>query len=241
MRGLLEIYTEQSALIKKGEDSVEQKFVITIGRQFGSGGSEVGYRLAQEMGIPYYDKDLIVKAAKESGINEHVFAQEDEKATGSFLYSLVLAPHAAVANYLNWSEESVNERIFKAQANYIRKVADQSSCVIVGRCADYALEEYPNVLSVFIRADMKDRIRRIAKLYDLTDAKAKDKIIKIDKQRASYYNYYTSKKWGDVASYDLCLNSSVFGINGTVEMLKRAIEEREAEIRPIFNVERKNK
>ena len=109
------------------------------------------------------------------------------------------------------------------------------ACVIVGRCADYALEENPNVLSIFIKADMQDRIRRIAKLYDLSDAKAKDKITKIDKQRASYYNYYTSKRWGEVDSYDLCLNSSVFGIDGTVDMIKQAIKVKEAGIRKIFS------
>ena len=100
---------------------------------------------------------------------------------------------------------------------------------------NYALEENPNVLSIFIKADMQDRIRRIAKLYDLSDAKAKDKITKIDKQRASYYNYYTSKRWGEVDSYDLCLNSSVFGIDGTVDMIKQAIEVKEAGIRKIFS------
>ena len=224
MRGLLEIYTEQSALIKKGEDSVEQKFVITIGRQFGSGGSEVGYRLAQEMGIPYYDKDLIVKAAKESGINEHVFAQEDEKATGSFLYSLVLAPHAAVANYLNWSEESVNERIFRAQANYIRKVADQSSCVIVGRCADYILWDRENLFRVFLHADIENRKHRIAEISETTPEKAEDIIRKKDKIRANYYSFHTNNRWTELANYDLCLNTGKIGIDASVQVIKAMVE-----------------
>ena len=124
----------------------------------------------------------------------------------------------------------------KAQFDAIKKISQDGPCVIVGRCADYALEENPNVLSIFIKADMQDRIRRIAKLYDLSDAKAKDKITKIDKQRASYYNYYTSKRWGEVDSYDLCLNSSVFGIDGTVDMIKQAIEVKEAGIRKIFSI-----
>ena len=128
------------------------------------------------------------------------------------------------------------DNLFRFQSELIRELADNESCIIIGRCADYALEENPNVLSIFIKADMQDRIRRIAKLYDLSDAKAKDKITKIDKQRASYYNYYTSKRWGEVDSYDLCLNSSVFGIDGTVDMIKQAIEVKEAGIRKIFSI-----
>ena len=214
--------------------------IITIGRQFGSAGREIGMRIAENFGIKLYDKEMLARAAKESGICEELFETHDEKPTNSFLYSLVMDTYS-FGYGSTMIDMPLNQKVFLAQFDSIKKIAQDGPCVIVGRCADYALEEYPNVLSVFIRADMKDRVRRIARLYDLTDAKAKDKILKIDKQRASYYNYYTSKKWGDVASYDLCLNSSVFGINGTVEMLKRAIEEREAEIRPIFNVERKNK
>lgn len=214
------------------------KTIITIGREYGSAGHSIGKILADELGVEYYDKELLERAAKDSGLCKELFENHDEKPTNSFLYSLVMDTYS-FGYGSTMIDMPLNQKVFLAQFDSIKKIAQDGPCVIVGRCADYALEEYPNVLSVFIRADMKDRVRRIARLYDLTDAKAKDKILKIDKQRASYYNYYTSKKWGDVASYDLCLNSSVFGINGTVEMLKRAIEEKEAEIHPIFNVTKK--
>ena len=151
---------------------MSKKFIVTIGRQFGSGGSEVGYRLSQELGIKYYDKDLIVQAAKESGMSENIFAQEDEKATGSFLYSMVLAPHAAASHFLNWTEDSLNDRIYKAQATFIRKVAAEESCIFVGRCADYLLWNEPNVFRVFIQADLEDRKARIAAelLYEMNKA-----------------------------------------------------------------------
>ena len=122
----------------------------------------------------------------------------------------------------------INHKVFLAQFNAIKKIADEGPCVMVGRCADYALDDYPNRISVFIYGSMDKRIRRIADKYNFTDAKAKDVITKTDKQRASYYNYYTNKRWGDIASYDLCINSSILGIDGTVEILRQFIEEREA-------------
>ena len=194
------------------------KTIITIGREYGSAGHSIGKILADELGIPYYDKELLERAAKDSGLCKELFENHDEKPTNSFLYSLVMDTYS-FGYGSTMVDMPLNQKVFLAQFDSIKKLAQDGPCVIVGRCADYALEEYPNVLSVFIRADMKDRIRRIAKLYDLTDAKAKDKIIKIDKQRASYYNYYTSKKWGDVASYDLCLNSGVIGIDRCVRIL----------------------
>lgn len=203
---------------------MEKKFVITIGRQFGSGGSEVGYRLSQEMGIAYYDKDLIVNAAKESGMSEHVFEMEDEKASGSFLYSMALAPHAAAANFLHWSDETVNDRIFKAQANYIRKVADQGSCVIVGRCADYILWDRENVFRIFLHSDMAERKRRIAEASDVTPAKAEDIIRKKDKTRSNYYSFHTNNRWTELTNYDLCLNTAKIGIEGAVQVIKAMVE-----------------
>ena len=211
--------------------------IYTIGREFGSLGKQVGQDLAKRLGIKFYDKELLQNAAKESGLCEEIFESHDEKPTNSFLYSLVMDTYTggsySTAPFLDMP---LNHKVFLAQFDAIKKIAANESCVIVGRCADYALEENPNVLSIFIKADMQDRIRRIAKLYDLSDAKAKDKITKIDKQRASYYNYYTSKRWGEVDSYDLCLNSSVFGIDGTVDMIKQAIEVKEAGIRKIFSI-----
>ena len=210
--------------------------VITIGRQFGSGGREIGEKLAEHFRIKCYDKELLSRAAKDSGFCEEMIKTHDERPTNSFLYNLVMDTYSFGYNTSTFMDMPISHKVFLAQFDTIKHLADTESCVIVGRCADYALEENPNVLSIFIKADMQDRIRRIAKLYDLSDAKAKDKITKIDKQRASYYNYYTSKRWGEVDSYDLCLNSSVFGIDGTVDMIKQAIEVKEAGIRKIFSI-----
>ena len=210
--------------------------IITIGREYGSGGRQIGQEIAKYFGIKCYDKELLEHAANDSGICKELFENHDEKPTNSFLYSLVMDTYSFGYSSAGFSDMPMNHKIFLAQFDAIKKLADEGPCVMVGRCADYALEENPNVLSIFIKADMQDRIRRIAKLYDLSDAKAKDKITKIDKQRASYYNYYTSKRWGEVDSYDLCLNSSVFGIDGTVDMIKQAIEVKEAGNRKIFSI-----
>lgn len=204
------------------------KSVITIGRQYGSGGREIGQKLAGRLGIKCYDNELLDRAAKESGICQELFENHDEKPTNSFLYSLVMDTYSMGYASAALSGMPINHKIFLAQFNAIKKIADEGPCVMVGRCADYALDDYPNRISVFIYGSMDKRIRRIADKYNFTDAKAKDVITKTDKQRASYYNYYTNKRWGDIASYDLCINSSILGIDGTVEILRQFIEEREA-------------
>lgn len=204
------------------------KSVITIGRQYGSGGREIGQKLAGRLGIKCYDNELLDRAAKESGICQELFENHDEKPTNSFLYSLVMDTYSMGYAAAALSGMPINHKVFLAQFNAIKKIADEGPCVMVGRCADYALDDYPNRISVFIYGSMDKRIRRIADKYNFTDAKAKDVITKTDKQRASYYNYYTNKRWGDIASYDLCINSSILGIDGTVEILRQFIEEREA-------------
>ena len=196
--------------------------IITIGRQCGSGGREVGIALAKDLNIPYYDKELLKRAAKESGLCEEVFEKFDEKPTSSLLYSIVMDPYSLGIG-ANGIDMPINHKVFLAAFDTIKKIADEGPCVMIGRCADYALESYPNVVSIFIRADMEDRIRRVATRLDLTDAKAKDLINKTDKKRASYYNYYTNKKWGEAASYELCLNSSELGVQGTAKAIEQYI------------------
>ena len=203
--------------------------IITIGRQFGSAGREIGYKLAKDLDIKLYDKEMLNRAAKESGICRELFETPDEKPTNSFLYSLVMDTYSLGYSSGSFTDMPINHKIFLAQFDAIKKIADEGPCILVGRCADYALEEYDNVLSVFIHADLDARIRRIARIYDLTDAKAKDMIIKADKKRASYYNYYTNKKWGDSSSYNMCLDSSVLGIDGTAEAIKKLIEIKESD------------
>lgn len=203
------------------------KSVITIGRQYGSGGREIGQKLAQLLGIKCYDNELLDRAAKDSGICQELFENHDEKPTNSFLYSLVMDTYSMGYASAALSGMPINHKVFLAQFNAIKKIADEGPCVMVGRCADYALDDYPNRISVFIYGSMDKRIRRIAGKYNFTDAKAKDVITKTDKQRASYYNYYTNKRWGDISSYDLCINSSILGIDGTVDILRQFIEARE--------------
>lgn len=197
--------------------------IITIGREFGSAGREIGYKIANDLGIKLYDKEMLNRAAKESGICEELFEAHDEKPTNSFLYSLVMDTYSLGYSSGNYTDMPINHKVFLAQFDAIKKIADEGPCILVGRCADYALEDYPNVLSVFIHAKMETRIRRIARIYDLSDAKAKDMIVKTDKKRSSYYNYYTNKRWSDAESYDVCLDSSVLGIDGTAEAIKRLV------------------
>lgn len=202
--------------------------IITIGRQYGSGGREIGQKLAADLGIKLYDKEMLDRAAKESGICQELFETHDEKPTNSFLYSLVMDTYSLGYSSGTYNDMPLNHKVFLAQFDAIKKIADEGPCILVGRCADYALESYDNVMSVFIHADLNARIRRITRLYDLTDAKAKDTILKTDKKRASYYNYYTNKKWADVESYDFSLSSSELGIDGTVTAIKALLEIRES-------------
>lgn len=194
--------------------------IITIGRQYGSGGHDIGKKLAEELNIPFYDRELLERAAKDSGLCQEIFENHDEKPTNSFLYSLVMDTYSMGYPSAAFAEMPLNHKIFLAQFDAIKAIAKEGPCVIVGRCADYALADFPNVVNVFLYADMQDRIVRIARRHNLTDAKAKDLINKTDKRRASYYNYYTSKKWGEASGYDLCLNTASLGIDGTIHMIR---------------------
>lgn len=201
--------------------------IITIGRQFGSAGREIGHLIAKHLDVKLYDKEMLNRAAQESGLCQELFETHDEKPTNSFLYSLVMDTYSLGYSSGAYTDMPINHKVFLAQFDAIKKIADEGPCILVGRCADYALEEYDNVLSVFIHADLDARIRRIARIYDLTDAKAKDLITKTDKRRSSYYNYYSNKKWGAADSYDVCLNSSILGIEGTAEAIEKLIEIKE--------------
>ena len=201
--------------------------IITIGREFGSGGHMIGKRLAEKLNIPFYDKELLDRAAKESGFCKEIFENQDERPTNSFLYSLVMDTYSN--NVM--TDLPLNQKVFLAQFESIKNLANEGPCVIIGRCADYALEEDPRLLSVFIHADPDIRIRRISKIYNITAGKAKDRIRKNDKSRASYYNYYTSKEWGAVDSYMVSIDSGIFGVDGSVDLLVKAIERRESQER----------
>lgn len=194
--------------------------IYTIGREFGSSGKEVGEKLAAKLGVRLYDKELLQQAAKDSGFCEEIFENHDEKPTNSFLYSLVMDTYS-VSGYSSapFLDMPLNHKVFLAQFESIKKIAERESCVIVGRCADYALTDNPDCINVFIKADLDIRIKNVSRKLNVTENKARDMINKTDKQRASYYNYYTSKKWGDSKSYDLCLDSGKLGTDGCVDMI----------------------
>ena len=207
---------------------MSKNVVITIGRQFGSGGRYVGRLLAEKLGVPFYDKELLSEAAKNSGICEEIFEEHDEKPTRSLLFSLVtgMQSHMAAGNF--YMDMPLNHKIFLAQFDAIRRIASEGSCVIVGRCADYVLRENPDAVSIFVKGDMDSKIARAVKYYGIEEDKAEERIRKADKQRASYYNYYATATWGDVDNYDLVVDTGVLGVEGAVELIAKFLELREA-------------
>ena len=207
---------------------MNKNVVITIGRQFGSGGRYVGRLLAEKLGVPFYDKELLSEAAKNSGICEEIFEEHEEKPTRSLLFSLVtgMQSHMAAGNF--YMDMPLNHKIFLAQFDAIRRIAGEGSCVIVGRCADYVLRENPDAVSIFVKGDMESKIARAVKYYGIEEDKAEERIRKADKQRASYYNYYATATWGDVDNYDLVVDTGVLGVEGAVELIAKFLELREA-------------
>lgn len=200
--------------------------VITIGRQFGSAGREIGERVAEYFGIKCYDKELLSRAAKESGFCEEMIQNHDERPTNSFLYNLVMDTYSFGYNASSFIDMPISHKVFLAQFDTIKKIADEGPCVIVGRCADYALSEYKNCVNLFIYANEQAKIKHLCERFqDLNEQKARDMIIKKDRQRQSYYNYYSSKKWGRADSYDLCIDSSKLGIDGTVKLIAQYVED----------------
>ena len=204
--------------------------IITIGRQFGSGGREIGENLARHFDIPYYDRELITRVAKDSGFCQEIIENNDERPTSSFLYNLVMDTYSFGYNSSSFVDMPISHKIFVAQFDTIKKIADEGPCVIVGRCADYALTDRKNVLSIFICANDECRIKRILSRHDevKSEKEARDMMSKKDKQRQSYYNYYASAKWGHASTYDMTVNSSILGIDGTVKLISQFVEDFES-------------
>lgn len=195
--------------------------IITISREYGSGGKEIGKKLAAALEIPYYDREIITQAAKESGASEQLFEENDEKgATTSFIFSLSVLRDTVSGNF------PLSDRLFIAQSQVIHSMAEKGPCVIVGRCADFILKEYDNVINIFIHAPMEDRVRRASEEYGVDKDKAANEVVKVDKRRAAYYDYYSFLKWGQGNHYDICVNSSI-GIDNTVELIKGYIQMKE--------------
>lgn len=197
--------------------------VITIGRQFGSGGKEIGEKVAQHFNIKCYDKELLNRAAKDSGYCQELMENHDERPTTSFLYNLVMDTYSFGYNASSFMDMPISHKVFLAQFDAIKRIAEEAPCVIVGRCADYALSDMKCCLNLFIYGEEETKVKRIMEKYDVSESKALDMMIKKDKQRQSYYNYYSTKKWGRADTYDLSINSSKFGIEGTVELIIQAV------------------
>ena len=192
------------------------KKVITITRQYGSGGREIGERLAKELGIEFFDNKLLDIAAESSGIHRNHFEENDEKRTNSFLYLLSTTYGSGGVPF--------DDTLFFAQHNTIRKLASEQECLIMGRCADYALRDFAGVLNIFVCAPLEQRVKRAVEVYGIEQKHAENYVKRIDKQRISYYNYYTDKRWGQPQNYQLCIDSSVLGIDGTVDLIKNFVE-----------------
>ena len=183
--------------------------IVTIGREYGSGGREIGEKLAQRLGINFYDRNLIELAAKRSGLDASSVAHSDEKAPGLF-----------VSGYT----PTVSDQLFFAQSDLIRSLADNESFVIVGRCANSVLDGYCDTFDVYIYAPLEDRIERVKERYRLDSAeKARKEIARVDKIRKTYYQYYTEYRWGSKEGFDMLLNSSLLGIDGTVDVLESVV------------------
>ncbi|MEG0314806.1 MAG: cytidylate kinase-like family protein [Erysipelotrichaceae bacterium] len=195
-----------------------KKIIYCIGRQYGSAGKDIGKQLSQKLNIPFYDKELLVLAAKESGIDTDLFEKCDEKVDFSYYYLNAIG-YTIGSNMAGLADVSLNDRLFVIQSKIIEDIADKGSCVIVGRCADYILRDNPNAVSVFIHADIDDRINRVKDVYKEESRDFENLIAKTDKRRTNYYNYYTDRKWARADSYDLTISSSKFGIDGAVELL----------------------
>ena len=180
---------------------MDQHLVIAISREYGSGGREIGERLAEELGIAYYDKLLLKRIAEESGLDGDVVADFDEKP----LRPLLLNPNAFFC--ATDLEHPVASRIYRTEVDILRSIADESSCVIVGRCADYVLAGHPDLVSLFVSAPMEARVARVMRRNTLSESEARSRIARVDKNRASYYRYFTDENWGMSRNYDLCINS----------------------------------
>ncbi|MDR1644554.1 MAG: cytidylate kinase-like family protein [Tannerellaceae bacterium] len=198
--------------------------ILTIGRQFGSGGREIGKKLADALNITFYDKELITLAAHESGLCPEVFEKADEKASAGLSHVLSIGMPYVGNYYTPYADILSNEGLFKIQSDVIRKLAETESCVIVGRCADYILRNNPRCISFFIHDKIEERIQRTAARLQITAGEAKERIVKTDKSRAAYYDYFTNKTWGMSSSYHFSIEASALGIDETVRFMIHFIE-----------------
>lgn len=198
--------------------------IITISRQYGSGGREIGERIAEKLGIPFYDNSLIQKATEASGFSPVHFEDVEKNARNSFLYSIVRGIQYHNSNTGIWSLE---DSIYMTQANVIRDIASKGSCVIVGRCSDYILADDPDLVKVFVYAPIEARVKTCVEREGLDEARAADIIKGKDKRRQNYYNYHADTKWGEATNYHICIDSSFTGIEAAAEAVVEIVKKRQ--------------
>ena len=201
-----------------------KKKIVTISRQYGSGGRYIGENLAKAMGVPCYDEKLIDMVAKESGFAQSFVAEKGERMTGSLLFNIASSLSCANNVFSTNNGVTLQDEIYFTQNRIIKELADKGPCVIVGRCADYILREREDCLNVFIFADNESKIERAEKYFNITREEAPAVLKKKDKARANHYKYYTDQEWGMASNYDLCLNSGLIGIEGCVKAIQQVLE-----------------
>lgn len=199
-----------------------KKYVISIGRQFGCGAHEIATKLSEKLGIPYYDKEIIKRAAKDSGFDENIFSFYDERPSKSFLYNM------STDGYTGFASNGIplEDQVFQYQFETIRRFAKEGSCIVVGRCSDYILKDHKNLFTVFLHADDDYRKDRARTLYGMTEKGAAKEIKAMDKKRARFHNFYSDDKWGDASTYDLSVNVSKLGSDGTVDLIAYCVNEK---------------
>jgi cytidylate kinase len=202
---------------------MDDRFVITVGRQYGSGGRQISRKLAECLGVAYYDKELITQAARDSGMSEKLLDELDERATNSLHYSLVMGTYTIPNSLANIADLSLNDKLYQFQNKIIHDAAQRGSCVIVGRCADYVLREHPRLRSIFIHADLEIRKKRVVEEYGEPRQGVEQTLQRADKKRASYYDFYTGRRWGDATNYHLCVDSGILGVDNAVTLLEHWI------------------
>ena len=198
--------------------------IITISRQYGSGGRFVAKKLAEKLGIPFYDNEIITMAAKESGYAENIFEKAEQVSTHSLLYSLSMFGTAGGVYGL-----PLSDKVFLIQSDIIKSCAAKGPCVIVGRCSDYVLKDFPNLVNFFLYSDLDSRVKRVQKYYNNDSKNLQEDIERRDKKRATYYNYYTTQRWGAVENYHLSVHTDSVGIDGCVDILEAFIKAHERE------------
>lgn len=198
---------------------MKRGLIVTISREYCSGGDELAKLLADRLGYKYYDREIISMASEKSGIHEDHFETKNQKPTNSLLYSVVMGMYSAQGSFVRYDDILTDDKIFSIQADIIREMSQNGNCVFVGRCSDYILRKNENCVSIFIHTSMEKRIQNVMNEQNVNESEAKKIISKADKKRRSYYNYYTNRQWADLTNYDLCINLSKISELKAVEVI----------------------